>query len=623
MSQKESNDNNHKKLSVKNDVINNNSYICIKCKYCKDPIIPKINKDNFTISYICKNNCFLRNNKNEVYLNDFFNNYLEKKTLNEENYIFNKCSFHNYNISEYCKDCGRNVCVFCLSEEHSSHNILSYSQLLLNKKEKEKLNNDLSKNIKEIDELLSNIKNWIEKINNKTNLLITNLNLYKKYYITLTKSYRPILNYEYLSYYNELKKELNTNIFNDNLINFIKYKNNFEKKSMHLISALNNLVKSNEDIDYCNKINGKKIANFTYQTLKNYNNMSYKPNIEPLTKLKNENIIVNNENNILQLISIDKKNIFHIKSSYMLEDRVSYITQSEYNDNLLYLCLSNKKKFLILFYDEKLSLFKEIQNTFDEEKSNINNIFLGNNNNYLFGQQQNFQFGLNQAIPYGNIASNFPDEILKKIVEIDDEFIISMSNNILFVYKKNITDSSFNENTIITFKKIHQIQKQNLANILKLNSDLFILIRSSNESITFYETKSYKEIKIINNLNIMNSFYSAALLDKNYFIVICNNKLGIISIKTKEIIQLIDNGKSLYSLCCNNGYLFLKSSVPKNNFNYYNNNNFCITQYVYNKNLVELNEISKLEIASNLRILYFCKQGILVKDENKQIGLFK
>ena len=52
----------------------------------------------------------------------------------------NKCLKHNIDISQYCKTCKENLCVFCLKKidnksEHNNHDIINFSELIPDIKE--------------------------------------------------------------------------------------------------------------------------------------------------------------------------------------------------------------------------------------------------------------------------------------------------------------------------------------------------------------------------------------------------------------------------------------------------------------------------------------------------------
>ena len=93
----------------------------------------------------------------------------------------NKCPKHFIDISQYCKTCKINLCTFCLQKgenknEHNKHEIINFSDLILDKKEMEnnciKLDDKIKKNISIIDKL----NNWKKNILSLVDDIIENLN---------------------------------------------------------------------------------------------------------------------------------------------------------------------------------------------------------------------------------------------------------------------------------------------------------------------------------------------------------------------------------------------------------------------------------------------------------------
>ena len=76
------------------------------------------------------------------------------------NYIINYdnktylCEYHNKEFIKYCKECRKNLCIFCVNEHTNKHNFISYENIIPDINIlKEKINN-LRKEINKIKEYI-------------------------------------------------------------------------------------------------------------------------------------------------------------------------------------------------------------------------------------------------------------------------------------------------------------------------------------------------------------------------------------------------------------------------------------------------------------------------------------
>ena len=99
--------------------------------------------------------------------------------------------------NKYCEDCKLNICILCFNE-HKSHSIINYEDIILNEED----------NKKEINKL----KEYINKFNNNINDLMEilrkvkdNMNIYCNIYNNIINNYKcKYINYEILYNINEL-----------------------------------------------------------------------------------------------------------------------------------------------------------------------------------------------------------------------------------------------------------------------------------------------------------------------------------------------------------------------------------------------------------------------------------
>ncbi len=131
------------------------------CPICSQITSIKINKDNFTISYSCKNG----HKKEDIFFINFSKNYLYKVNLESKNKSTSKsnkvpnnkklnnkqdnsdintplfhsyiskektCKTHNFAKANYCLIYKENICIYCEKENnHENHNTKSYGTLLI------------------------------------------------------------------------------------------------------------------------------------------------------------------------------------------------------------------------------------------------------------------------------------------------------------------------------------------------------------------------------------------------------------------------------------------------------------------------------------------------------------
>ena len=444
---------------------NQSYYKFFICPICKERISIQLNPKKYNLSYICSNN----HSETDLSYSDFLNPkyILTKKIINCEecgkkildinnilcckdckkeicenpncillhknnnahcNYIYpndllNKCKKHNLDISHYCKNCNKNLCVFCFKEkdnekDHQDHCIINIKDLLpkdedIEKNKKllnEKLNmNDeiITKMIKWKNEIISKVENAIELIesDSKINKLIIN-NFYWKY-----------LNYNYYNSYVNTSKNITK--YNNKFIEKLIQSKNFKDDSIAMINLLNNLYEKNDEqntnkeeelLEILNK--GKKI----YLD----KNISFIVEDEFKTKFVFDNKI-NLEDSIYN-------NLINLKETLFNKIPDVNILIFKKNSNLFEISYNKKNKI-----DNNFNIFFEAKK--NENKKNKSNSVNGLYSNSIFTTNQNKNlFGSN------NIFSN----LNKNNINNNSTYYNSKSDNIL-LYSNTVNEEKEEE----------------------------------------------------------------------------------------------------------------------------------------------------------------------------------
>ena len=243
----------------KNDILNNELYICLKCKINLCPL------------------CKLNHEKDHDIIN-----------YDNKNYICNK---HNENYIKYC--CNKNICMYC-ENEHKNHKSIYYGDILP----------DINDEIKEyIDKLKKEIEDIKNKLNNIMNNIMDNINIYYNIYNNIIDNYKKKRkNYEILQNINEF------NNYNKIIIKDIKEIINdkdINNKLKNIINIYNKINKIEEIKYYDNYIIGEfeiKENNKEIRIINSYEQYLRESNFEIKDEYKNEEEIKEN----IEIIMNDK-----------------------------------------------------------------------------------------------------------------------------------------------------------------------------------------------------------------------------------------------------------------------------------------------------------------------------
>jgi len=182
----------------RNDIHNNELYICFNCKINLCPL------------------CKINHDKNHDIIN-----------YDNKNYICNK---HNENYIRSC--CNKNICMYC-EDEHKNHNSIYYGDIL-----PKNINDDIKEYIDKLKNEIEDIKN---KLNNIMNNIMDNIDIYYNIYNNIIDNYKKRKkNYEILKNINEFNN-YNKIIIKDieQIINEKDINNKF-KNIINIYNKMNN-----------------------------------------------------------------------------------------------------------------------------------------------------------------------------------------------------------------------------------------------------------------------------------------------------------------------------------------------------------------------------------------------
>ena len=145
---------------------------------------------------------------------------------------------------------------------------------------------------------------------------------------------------------------------------------------------------------------------------------------------------------------------------------------------------------------------------------------------------------------------------------------------------------------------------------MAINNEYFICSCNTNK-IVFYNTKNYSYFKEINIDSLENK--DSLLLFKEFIIVPCNKGIGIVLIKTKELIQYLENNYSVYDQAMQDG----KTVDIKNEY-LYKFGDILISRYKVLSNASILKDIYKV-LDNDMLLTCICKDSFLEKDDIEQI----
>ena len=470
-----------KKINQKEETdnpMNDKNYFC--CPECNERILISLNPSNFSLSYKCSNN-----HKETLNYNTFYNkrwnknilsnkiinnkssninsissienkNKLKDKNINLDDKLINKCQRHDIDISYYCENCQKNLCIFCMGKnsednEHINHKIINFSDIIPDENEINVNNNKLSQKILKNNSLIEELKKCKIEICSLIDDIINKLISEKLIYQMLIKNF----NWKYLDYIKYKNYQIaveNLDIKNEKLEKFYNSKTFIEK-----IKAINDYLFYNNDINNINNEMDKKNENNFINFIKNGNCLIYNDYQISSYSFQNKEFIkllkVSPDKDKIKKNEIEK-NIFNIINNLVncLENKIG-------NCNILIW-----KKEEILKKDKIFNIINDNKNKkFDiiEISDNFNFDFIHENKKTLFGDifTNNSGFSLSTKNSNNSIFNNGDNSNANESIFSND---INKNNNSKNISGKSLFDSDKNNNKRI-FSSI------NFSSLLKEN----------------------------------------------------------------------------------------------------------------------------------------------------------
>ena len=500
---------------------------------CDGVLKIRINKNNFSLDYECDKN--KEHKGTNIYYKTFERFYLKQINPNKckkcgsllENYIkyeckscqkyfcpscflshkhfkqnINnilikslKCNIHNANNMHYCITCKKYLCNYCLKDEiniHQRHLKKNLYELMPSKNRIKNFENRL----KEYDDLIQNIDFWVKEFNQKIIRLKQNIIAEKELFKKLTLNFnQSFINYSYFSNFYHLSK-YSKNFNNEYLDQFSK-SFSFEDKGKILLEYFSQeqkiqhiddtQIEINDDnhLKFCSSLNNGIFCKITDNYFFKY---SYK-------------------DKEVEIVKYNKRNETFSELKETKETFVSKICSVSIIDNLdnnytIYACLLSMRKIIIFNFDLNSRILRR-----EDDKI--------------------IKFGL----------GNF-----KKVIQLSNELIATAdSSNVIDIWTKD-------KESDIGFSNIGNIAlEEDITDILSVNSDYFISSQSIDEKIYFFDIKSLSKEKTLFNVDCLDKPNSLLVFNNQYIIVNCFKGFSLISIKTKEVIQYIEDYFNKYT----------------------------------------------------------------------------
>ena len=399
--------------------------------------------------------------------------------------ISNKCPKDKNELIYYCVDCGQKICLCCLKKyeennPHKNHTIKSILNEMPSVNQLNKLKEKIIKKSKAFDILIKSIDDWQNEFNKKIERLKCNL----KKEIRIIKKLFINFNHDYMDYVYFTKfKEFYDTLEDYNDINLEKFMStpSFKEKSYYMYNILTlNSIKPSEE-------NCK---------LKNICKIGTNGIAENLTK--DTFIIYSSISNSIKIFSKVNNN----DNNYQKIEEFKIDTQIEsfnfsHNRKKIYACLSEKKQIAIFNYnikEETLELSDEILEIKSEGKAHFN-----------------------------------------KCVYINDNCLITIDDCNIYLWSKIEQKSKKFTNT----KKL--TVEKDIYDICQINDNYLLISQLSKLSLLSVTNLSI--LKVFENIDCYKDLNSLILID-DYVLVNCQKGIAVFSVKTKEIIQYIENWKN-------------------------------------------------------------------------------
>ena len=472
----------------------------------------KIN-NNFSIDYECSKNP--EHNKKNIYFKTFERFYLKEKQTDKH------CKCNKIEIKYICKECNQIYCSSCIKTDiHIKKDNNNLKKIC---KYCKKNNKNLAHYCTECEKKFNNLYLMINKSKNK-----------KKY------NYQNIL--DYIPSKNKIAHILNKLKNYDELIDIV---NNWQKTLMKKIEHLKENILNEKTLLNKMILNfDKYFLDYSYYTNINY---LYEYTNEIYSNLINKNTFEKKTKYLMNYLSLDleeKNNIFDDTQIYLnLTECKSFtkdINIKKINDDYCFYYSDLNGKIGLMTYDIKkysliklasFSLKKKIKHfSFAKDKENKDICYI-----YV-------------CLAKKKVVNIFKVNIKKKVIEKLEEEIKDKTegsfNLCIYAGKKKLATVDGEHEIIIKIWKKNK-KENSYSNIKKINLSIYYisdLLFVSNEYLVV--SNGYNIIFINNNdFNIVKKLeieYDDLIEFNKYILISCSKGVGLIYIKTKELVQFIE-----------------------------------------------------------------------------------
>lgn len=248
------------------------------------------------------------------------------------------------------------------------------------------------------------------------------------------------------------------------------------------------------------------------------------------------------------------------KTNIINKSSIFSISNSIYNDEI-YICLNDEKTICIIKY-------------------NLNG--------------EKFIFNIYHMKNYKNVRAHF-----NKCIDLSKNLLAAYDNKCVYIFERNK-----NTNEYLINKRIST--KTKTMDLLLINSNYFVSAQPKSESIWFFDIRTLKIEKSINEIDSISS-PNCLLLFKENIIVNFKRGLTIISSKLKEKIQYIQLTDYIHKhkvICGNKNSLFVCNYFSKINILEYKIEENCLT--LKGKVNIDMSIINKKHLNIYIKENFIC-----------------
>ena len=484
-------------------------YVPICREYgCNGNLIISINEYLFQVNCFCEKN---HNHKYKLYFDTFDKFYLKEKIIKRCSYCFNKivnkifykcdqchqlycsncfiydkhikenlnnlkiiktvCPKDDHEFTEYCIDCGKKLCAYCLKlnidKEHKGHKIMNISQHIPSNEHIKDIKQKISKKLSDYENLIKSLSEWQSELNKKLEQLKNNLLSEIKILNKLFSNYN--CDYNEFAYYENLFRILNDLDDHQNLFlrRFMETPL-FEEKTFNIFKILT----INKDKPHIIDAETKKTHESKIIILENISDeimlICDKESIG-LAKLdENGNIF------------FDKKN--HIKfakvSAFFISPDKTKIYAIPYRQNVINIFNYNKERNTLELSDEIIQSPSKFIKKFEQIDEN----------SWLLMDENNIYLLLKDINKYSNNNKLYFGDTLYDSCKINNKYIItSQKQQVTFIKLENFVKEKFITNVDLVTEINSLILVKDFVLVNCLNGIEIISIKNK-EMIQFIAT---------------------------------------------------------------------------------------------------------------------------------------